>query len=122
MDSFTYFIAFYSLILGLGLTELLAGFAHMVRAKALKKLEPQTALLAVFVLVDICSVWIDSWLTLKHVTVDFAGLWAPVLIAICLYLAASVSFRTTRPITSGSPIIIGSGSLSSSPCCSRSRC
>jgi hypothetical protein len=92
VDSFTYFIAFYSLILGLGLTELLAGFAHMVRAKALKKLEPQTALLAVFILVDICSVWIDSWLTLKDVTVDFAGLWAPVLLAISLYLPAATVF------------------------------
>ena len=92
MDSFTYFIAFYSLVLGLALTELLGGFAHMVRAKALKKLEPQTALLALFILVDICSTWVDSWLSLKHVTVDFAGLWAPVLIAICLYLAAAVVF------------------------------
>jgi hypothetical protein len=46
MDSFSYFITFYSLILGLALTELLGGFAHMVRAKALKKLEPQTALRA----------------------------------------------------------------------------
>jgi cytochrome bd-type quinol oxidase subunit 2 len=92
VDSFSYFIAFYSLILGLALTELLGGFAHMVRARALKKLEPQTALLALFILVDICSTWIDSWVTLKHVAVDFAGLWAPVLIAICLYLAASVIF------------------------------
>jgi hypothetical protein len=92
VDSFSYFIAFYSLILGLGLTELLGGFAHMVRAKALKKLEPQTALLALFILVDICSTWVDGWLTLKHVTVDFAGLWAPVLLAICLYLAAAVVF------------------------------
>lgn len=92
VDSFSYFIAFYSLILGLGLTELLGGFAHMVRAKALKNLEPQTALLALFILVDICSTWVDSWLTLKHVTVDFAGLWAPVLLAICFYLAASVVF------------------------------
>jgi hypothetical protein len=92
MDSFSYFIAFYSLILGLGLTELLGGFAHMVRAKALKKLEPQTALLAVFILVDICSTWVDSWLSLKHVTVDFAGLWAPVLLAICFYLAAATVF------------------------------
>jgi hypothetical protein len=92
VDSFTYFISFYSLILGLGLTELLGGFAHMVRAKALKKLEPQTALLALFILVDICSTWIDSWLALKHVSVDFAGLWAPVLLAICFYLAASVVF------------------------------
>jgi hypothetical protein len=92
VDSFTYFIAFYSLILGLGLTELLGGFAHMVRAKALRKLEPQTTLLALFILVDICSTWVDSWLTLKHVSVDFAGLWAPMLLAICFYLAASVVF------------------------------
>jgi len=92
MDSFSYFITFYSLILGLGLTELLGGFAHMVRARALKKLEPQTALLALFILVDICSTWVDGWLSLKHVTVDFAGLWAPVLLAICLYLAAATVF------------------------------
>ena len=92
MDSFTYFIAFYSLILGLALTELLGGFAHLVRAKALKKLEPQTALLACFILVDICSTWVDSWVSLKQVTIDLAGLWAPVLIAICFYLAAAVVF------------------------------
>jgi hypothetical protein len=92
LDSFSYFITFYSLILGLALTELLGGFAHMVRAKALKKLEPQTALLALFILVDICTTWMDSWLSLTHITVDFAGLWAPVLLAICLYLAASIVF------------------------------
>lgn len=92
MDSFSYFIAFYSLILGLALTELLGGFAHMVRAKALKKLEPQTALLALFILVDICSTWVDTWISLRHVTVDMASLWAPVLITICLYLAAATVF------------------------------
>jgi hypothetical protein len=92
MDSFSYFIAFYSLILGLALTELLGGFAQMARAKHLKKLESQTALLALFILVDICSTWIDSWLALKNVTVDFAGLWAPVLLAICLYLSAATVF------------------------------
>jgi hypothetical protein len=92
VDSFSYFIGFYSLILGLALTELLGGFAHMVRAKALKKLEPQTALLALFILVDICSTWVDGWLSLKDVTVNFAGLWAPVLLAICFYLAAAVVF------------------------------
>jgi len=92
MDSFSYFITFYSLILGLALTELLGGFAHMVRAKALKKLEPQTALLALFILVDICSTWVDTWLSLKHVTVDMASLWAPLLLTICLYLAAATVF------------------------------
>ncbi len=92
MDRFDYFVTFYSLILGLALTELLGGFAHMVRARALKKLEPQTALLALFILVDICSTWVDGWVSLKSITIDFEGLWAPVLLAICFYLAAAVVF------------------------------
>ncbi|MFL6735563.1 MAG: hypothetical protein ACJ8F4_00715 [Sphingomonas sp.] len=92
MDSFGYFVVFYGLILGLALTELLGGFAHLVRARSLNKLEPQTALLALFILVDICSTWVDGWVSLKTITVDFAGLWAPVLLAICFYLAASVVF------------------------------
>ena len=50
------------------------------------------ALLALFILVDICSTWVDGWLSLKDVTVDFAGLWAPVLLAICFYLAAATVF------------------------------
>jgi hypothetical protein len=92
VDNFNYFITFYSLILGLALTELLGGFAHLVRAKALKKLEPQTALLALFILVDICSAWVDGWISLKSVTVNLEGLWAPVSLAICFYLAAAVVF------------------------------
>jgi len=92
VDRFSYFIVFYSLILGLALTELLGGFAHMVRAKALSKLEPQTALLALFVLVGICSIWIDAWVSLQSITIDFAGLAAPVGLAICFYLAAAVVF------------------------------
>jgi len=64
----------------------------LVRARALKKLEPQTALLALFILVDICSTWVDGWVSLQSITVDFAGLWAPVSLAICFYLAAAVVF------------------------------
>jgi hypothetical protein len=92
VDQFSYFIVLYSIVLGLALTELLGGFAHMVRAKALRKVEAQTALLAVLILVDICSTWVDGWISLKSVTVDFAGLSAPVGLAICYYLAAAVTF------------------------------
>jgi hypothetical protein len=92
LDRFSYFIVFYSLILGLALTELLGGFARMIRARALRKLEPQTALLAVFILLAICSIWIDGWVTLQSITIDFLGLAAPVGLAICFYLASAVVF------------------------------
>src|SRR4051812_31326318 len=90
IDRFSFFFAFYGLILGLAVTELLGGVARMVRAKALKQLEPQTALLALLVFVLICATWIDAWVSLKAITLDFAGLWAPILLATAYFLAAAV--------------------------------
>jgi peptidoglycan/LPS O-acetylase OafA/YrhL len=92
MDSFSYLIVFYSLILGLALAELLGGFALMVRAHALKKLEAQTALMAILILICIITEWIDAWNTMKSVTVDLGGLAVPILLAISYYLAAAVVF------------------------------
>jgi hypothetical protein len=92
IDNFSYFIVFYTLILGLALTELLGGFARMVRARALSKLEPQTALLASLTLILVLATWIDARMSLQAITVDFAGLWAPILLAILYYLAAAVVF------------------------------
>jgi len=92
VDSFSYLIVFYSLILGLALAELLGGFALMVRAHALKKLEAQTALMAILILICIVTEWIDAWNTMKSVTVDLGGLGVPILLAISYYLAAAVVF------------------------------
>src|ERR1051325_11609031 len=92
MDSFSYLIVFYSLILGLALAELLGGFALMVRAHALKKLEPQTSLMALLILICIVIEWIDAWNTMKAVTVDISGLGVPICLAITYYLAAAVVF------------------------------
>lgn len=92
MDKFSYFIVFYSLLLGLALTELLGGFARMVRARALRRLEPQTALAALMILLYLCATWLDAWDSLHSITLDFAGLWEPVLLAIFYFLAAAVIF------------------------------
>lgn len=92
MEQFNYFITFYSIVLGLAVTELLSGFARIVRARALRKLEAQTALVAILTFVMLMTSWVDGWITLKSVTIDFAGLWAPILMAILYYLAAAVIF------------------------------
>jgi hypothetical protein len=92
VDRFSFFFAFYGLILGLAVTELLGGFAGMVRARAIRKLEPQTVLLALLTFVIICAGWLDAWATMKTVTLNFAGLWAPILIGTAYYLAAAVIF------------------------------
>src|SRR3954454_6281563 len=92
MDRFSFFFAFYGLILGLAVAELLGGFAGIVRARALKKLEPQIVLAALLTFIVICATWLDAWRSLKGVSLDFAGLWAPVLVATFYYLAAATVF------------------------------
>lgn len=92
MDRFAFFFAFYGLMLGLGVAELLSGFAGIVRAHALKKLEPQTSLVALLTFILICATWVDAWNMDRSVTLNFGDLWAPILVATFYYLAAAVIF------------------------------
>ena len=90
------------------MTELLGGFAGIVRARALDRLEPQTVLLALLTFVIICATWIDAWATERNVTLNFAGLWAPILIGTTYYLAAAVIFpRRRRAMTTWALIMPG---------------
>jgi hypothetical protein len=75
-------------------TELLGGFARLVRARALKHLEPQTLLIALFTFIVICATWIDAWDSLQTITLSFDALAAPILLATFYYLAAAVVFPT----------------------------
>ena len=92
MDRFSFIFAFYGLILGLAVTEVLGGFAGYARDWRIRDLEPRTALLAIFVFLDISATWIDAWDTLKDVPLNLEGLWAPLLTATSLYLAAALVF------------------------------
>ena len=95
MDQVSLFFAFYSLILGLAITEVLGGFGRFVRSHATHKLGAQTALLAIFTFVSITASWIDSFQTLRSIQLDVESLWAPILTATCYYLAATVVFPTS---------------------------
>jgi hypothetical protein len=92
MDKFSFFFSFYGLILGLAATELLKGLGALARTGELRRLGWQTGLLALLLLLVICATWIDAWDSLRNATLDFAGLWAPIVIAVLYYLAASVTF------------------------------
>ena len=94
MDKFSFFFAFYGLILGLAVAELLIGLARLIRARAVRQIEARTALMALFIFVSICATWIDAFQLLDYATLDFQGLAAPVLAATCYFLAATVVFPT----------------------------
>lgn len=92
MDRFSFFFGFYALFLGLAVTELLASFAGMVRERMERQIDIRLALLGIYIFMAICATWIDAWSSLKEVTLDFQGLWRPILIATCYYLAGTVAF------------------------------
>jgi len=73
VDRFSFFFAFYGLILGLAVAELLGGFAGIVRAHALKKLEAQTALVALLTFVLICATWVDTFTMDRAITLNFGA-------------------------------------------------
>jgi hypothetical protein len=92
VDKFGLFFAFYSLILGLSITEILSGLGQFVRSHSLNKLGAQTALLAMFIFIAITATWIDAFTALKTVELDVESLWAPILASTAFYLAAVVVF------------------------------
>lgn len=94
MDRFSFFFAFYGLMLGLAVAELLGGFARMVRARAIRKIDAQTALVGVLTFLLICATWVDAFDRFKDVSLDFGGLWAPILTGTTYFLAATVIFPT----------------------------
>jgi len=92
MDKLSLFFAFYSLILGLSITEILGGFGQFVRSHSLQKLGAQTALLALFAFFAITATWIDAFTALRAVDLNVESLWAPILTSTSYYLAATVVF------------------------------
>jgi hypothetical protein len=95
LDIFEFYFGFYSLILGLAVAELLNGFANLIRERQLSRLGPNTALLAVFILISIAATWLDAWRTRHAIELDFSDLALPSLTAISYYLAAAIVFPKT---------------------------
>ncbi|MES2327083.1 MAG: hypothetical protein V4499_07090 [Pseudomonadota bacterium] len=92
MDKFSLFFAFYSLILGLAVTEVLRGFGQFLRAHSLHKLGAQTVLLGVYTFIAITATWIDAFRALRSVDLNVESLGAPILTSTAYYLAAVIVF------------------------------
>jgi hypothetical protein len=92
LDKFSLFFAFYSLILGLAVTEVLRGFGQFLRAHSLHKLGAQTVLLGVYTFIAITATWIDAFIALRSVDLNVESLGAPILTSTAYYLAAVIVF------------------------------
>jgi hypothetical protein len=88
MSKFEFFFAFYGLILGLAVAELLQGVGSVVRDRQIHRIGAQTALLVAFVLFLCVATWLDAWVQFPVVDLSFQGLAGPLVAAFCYYLAA----------------------------------
>lgn len=81
-------MAFYSVLLGLAVAELLLGFGNLLRAREQPRWGILTPMLGLLIFVHIISSFVDAWDKLQDVTVDLAGIAAPALIGVGYFIAA----------------------------------
>lgn len=86
MSQFEFFMTFYGLLLGLGVAELMLGFANLLRAKTRPVLGLLTPLLGAVIFLQAMATFMDAWLKLQDVALNFRGLAIPTLIGICFFV------------------------------------
>ena len=90
MNNFEFFWAFYGLLLGLALAELLGGFAALLRERTPPRLGVVTPLLGLQILVEMLANYVDAWKLFRGVGVSLADLALPTFIGLLYYVAAVI--------------------------------
>jgi hypothetical protein len=96
MSDFEFIFALFGLLLGLSITEVLAGLARAIEVRLLPgatvRIGWLTPLLGAFVLLDLLSFWQAAWVVRGVVLVSGKSLVAITLFASAYYLAARLVF------------------------------
>lgn len=91
MSQFEFFMTFYGLLLGLGVAELMLGFANLLRTDARPRLGLLTPLLGAAIFLQAMATFMDAWLKLQDVSLNFRGLALPTLIGICFFVLGIIT-------------------------------
>lgn len=92
MNAFSYFLAFYSIVLGLSLVELLAGLARTIDNRRASRPSRLTLLLALFVTLDLSSYWIQAWWLYQNAPLSMTIITHGLIAAGSYYVAAYLIF------------------------------
>lgn len=90
MSQFEFFMAFYGLLLGLAVAELLSGFAALLRESAPPRLGVVTPMLGLQILVEMLANYVDAWAMVGGVAVSLTEFAIPTLIGLLYYVAAVI--------------------------------
>lgn len=92
MDAFSFAFSLFAIVLGLGLTEVLSGFARALRRRRVVHLGWLIPLLAIFVMLDLTSFWEWIWSGRKLINPGYGILLIGLIVSGLYYLAASIVF------------------------------
>jgi hypothetical protein len=91
MNHFEFIWAFYGLLLGLAVAELLGGFAALLRERAPPRLGIVTPLLGLQILVEMLTNYVDAWSLFRgRGGVSLGELAVPTLIGLLYYVSAVI--------------------------------
>lgn len=92
MSAFEFFFSLFGLILGLAIAVVIGGLSDVLRERTRIKIGWLTPMLAVFVLIDLSSVWVNAWVDLADIKVAYSPFVAAIVVASIYFFAASMVF------------------------------
>lgn len=92
MQEFDYAVTLFGLLLGLALTEALAGLARAIKSRRHVRVGWSTALLGILVACDVVTFWVYGWEMRQFVTADWTVMFAGFLVTGIYFVAASLIF------------------------------
>ncbi|MFM7348828.1 MAG: hypothetical protein ACKO01_04995 [Erythrobacter sp.] len=95
MEEFDYAVTLFGLLLGLALTEALAGLARALKSRRHVRIGWSTALLGILVACDVVTFWVYGWAMRQHVTASWPVMFAGFIVTGIYFVAASLIFPTS---------------------------
>lgn len=91
MSRFEFFMAFYGLLLGLGMAELLGGFANLLRERQGPRLGRIAPTLGAIILLEMLANFIDAWVKFQDIAIALPDLLVPTLIGLLYFVIAVIA-------------------------------
>ena len=92
MERFDFYFSFYGLVLGLSVAQVAGGLANAVGSRKAIRLGWLTPLLALFVLLDLASFWVQAWRIRQYVVISYASIFIGLAVALAYYISAALIF------------------------------
>ena len=92
MDSFEFAFSLFGLVLGLSVTEVISGFARVLRHRGKLRLGWLTPMLGLLLLVDLITFWLNAWHMRQGIPLSFEALLFGTAVASIYFLSASLVF------------------------------